>query len=205
MKEESGVRISEFLDGELPANEYDQLISDVEQAEHQQLLKNYARIGHAIRNESDIYSSIDVSQAVAEAIAGYKQSVEKSSTRNTAKASISFSGWLTSGWFKPAMGAAFASVVAMLTVVVNQNVAVVGNQDAIPAVAKQQVHAPENLDLAQFTRSSDEADGKVAAREELNNYLVNHARSASGNNYQGMVPYVRAVAYEPGQTTAPTK
>lgn len=198
MKDETGVRISEFLDGELFEKELDLLLVDMENSEAQQSLKNFSRISHAIRGENDTYSTIDVSQAVANAIAGMKpESAALAETRSTGIA-----GWLNSNWFKPALGAAFASVVAVVTVVVNQNAIVSNGSQGVPQVAQQQV-APKTYDLAQFARSSDDADKEidkdVAAREELNQYLVNHARSASGNNYQGMVPYVRAVAYEPGQ------
>ena len=196
MKDDTGVRISEFLDGELSATEIDQLMTDMQQQENQQALKDYARLGHAIRGESDVYSSIDVSQAVAEAIAREENSSEQV-TKHQTTASQS-TGWFNASWFKPAMGAAFASVVAIVTVVVNQNAVNVGDS-SIPAVAQQQQVTPQNIELVNFARSSVETDGNVAAREELNNYLVNHARSASGSNYQGMVPYVRAVAYEPDQ------
>jgi len=196
MKDDTGVRISEFLDGELSAKEIDQLMADMQQQENQQVLKDYARLGHAIRGESDIYSSIDVSQAVAEAIAAEENTVEQVAKHQTTASQST--GWFNASWFKPAMGAAFASVVAIVTVVVNQNAVNVGDP-SIPAVAQQQQVAPQNIELVNFARSSVETDGNVAAREELNNYLVNHARSASGSNYQGMVPYVRAVAYEPGQ------
>jgi len=197
MKDDTGVRISEFLDGELSATEIDQLMADMQQEENQQALKDYARLGHAMRGESDIYSSIDVSQAVAEAIAREENTSESVTKHQTA---VSHStGWFNAAWFKPAMGAAFASVVAIVTVVVNQNAVNVGDQSSVPAVAQQQQMLPQNIELVNFARSSAETDGNLAAREELNNYLVNHARSASGSNYQGMVPYVRAVAYEPGQ------
>jgi len=112
----------------------------------------------------------------------------------------SSTGFFASAWFKPVLGAAFASVVATLTIVVNQSATVDGISQGVPTVAQQQVQQPNNLELTNFARSSGNLETDLAAREELNNYLVNHSRSASGGNYQGMVPYVRAVAYEPGQT-----
>lgn len=195
MKDDTGIRISEFLDGELSDKELDQLMADVKQGDNKQVLNNYARVGHAMRGESDVYSSIDVSQAVAEAIADYEATAENSNVVSQTKSTT----WFNANWFKPAMGAAFASVVAIVTVVVNQNAVNVVGPAGIPAVAQQQSIAPDNIELVNFARSSVENQSNMAAREELNNYLVNHARSASGNNYQGMVPYVRAVAYEPGQ------
>lgn len=195
MKEESGVRISEFLDGELSDKELSSLIDDLQQTENKEQLQNFSRIGHAIRGESDVYSSIDVSQSVASAIAQLPAEQRQSVTAKKASA-----GFFASSWFKPALGAAFASVVAMLTIVVNQSVTVDGVSQAVPAVAQQQIQQPNNLELVNFARSSGNQETDMAAREELNNYLVNHSRSASGGNYQGMVPYVRAVAYEPGQT-----
>jgi len=194
MKEESGVRISEFLDGELSDKELDSLINDMEQTENREQLQRFARVGHAMRNENDVYSSIDVSDAVARAIADLP--LEQVSTSRETSAGFSL---FSSSWFKPALGAAFASVIAVFTVMVNQTVTTVDDNNAIPAVAKQQTLDANNLELTQFARSSEIAKDDPAVRNELNNYLVNHARSASGGNYQGMVPYVRAVAYEPGQ------
>jgi len=195
MKEESGVRISEFLDGELSDKELNSLMVDLRQAENKQQLQNFSRIGHALRGESDVYSSIDVSESVASAISQLQS--EQSQSVMTEKTT---SGFFASSWFKPALGAAFASVVAMLTIVVNQSVSVDGVSQGVPAVAQQQTLQPQNIELTNFARSSGTQETDMAAREELNNYLVNHSRSASGGNYQGMVPYVRAVAYEPGQT-----
>jgi len=195
MKEESGVRISEFLDGELSDKELNGLMADLQQAENKQQLQNFSRIGHALRGESDVYSSIDVSESVASAIAQLQP--EQSQSVTSEKTST---GFFASAWFKPALGAAFASVVAMLTIVVNQSVTIDGISQGVPAVAQQQIQQPNNLELVNFARSSGSQETDMAAREELNNYLVNHSRSASGGNYQGMVPYVRAVAYEPGQT-----
>jgi len=200
MKEESGVRISEFLDGELSDKELNSLMRDLQQSENKQQLKNFSRIGHALRGESDVYSSIDVSDSVASAIAQLKP--EQSQSVMPEKSTGRF---FASAWFKPALGAAFASVVAMLTIVVNQSVSIDGVSPGVPAVAQQQIQQPKNIELTAFARSSDAQKSGVqktdmAAREELNNYLVNHSRSASGGNYQGMVPYVRAVAYEQGQT-----
>jgi len=195
MKEESGVRISEFLDGELSDKELNGLMADLQQAENKQQLQNFSRIGHALRGESDVYSSIDVSESVASAI-----SQLQSEPRQSVASEKTSTGFFASAWFKPALGAAFASVVAMLTIVVNQSVTVDGISQGVPAVAQQQIQQPNNLELANFARSSGDQETDMAAREELNNYLVNHSRSASGGNYQGMVPYVRAVAYEPGQT-----
>lgn len=195
MKEESGVRISEFLDGELSTKELDSLSKDFQQADNRKQIQDFARIGHAMRGESDVYSSVDVSDAVARAIADMPMD------ESVTQAATSRSGFFASSWFKPVMGAAFASVVAMSTVLLNQTVTIVSdNNSAVPAVAQQQIVAPKNLQLTQFAKSSEEKQMDVAAREELNNYLVNHARSASGGNYQGMVPYVRAVSYEPGET-----
>lgn len=194
MKEESGVRISEFLDGELSTKELDSLSKDLQQADNRKQIQDFARIGHAMRGESDEYSSIDVSDAVARAIAEMPMDV------SVTQAATSRSGFFSSSWFKPVMGAAFASVVALSTVLLNQTVTIVADNGAVPAVAQQQIVASKNLQLTQFAKSSEEEQMDVAAREELNNYLVNHARSASGGNYQGMVPYVRAVAYEPGET-----
>lgn len=194
MKEESGVRISEFLDGELSAKELDSLCKDFQQADNRKQIKDFSRIGHAMRGESDVYSSVDVSDAVARAIADMPMD------ESVIQAATSRSGFFSSSWFKPVMGAAFASVVAMSTVLLNQTVTIVADNSAVPAVAQQQIVAPKNIHLTQFAKSSEEKQMDVAAREELNNYLVNHARSASGGNYQGMVPYVRAVAYEPGET-----
>lgn len=194
MKEESGVRISEFLDGELSAKELDSLCKDFQQADNRKQIQDFSRIGHAMRGENDVYSSIDVSDAVACAIADMPMD------ESVTQAGTSRSGFFSSSWFKPVMGAAFASVVAMSTVLLNQTVTIVADNSAVPAVAQQQIVTPKNLQLTQFAKSSEEKQMDVAAREELNNYLVNHARSASGGNYQGMVPYVRAVAYEPGET-----
>ena len=194
MKEETGVRISEFLDGELADKEIDALLKDLQETDNIELLQSYSRLGHAVRGESDAYSTIDVSKAVASAIA---EIPAEQSTTQIEKSSDK--GFFASGWFKPVMGAAFASVVAMFTVVLNQSVTNVADNHSIPAVAQQQSINPESIQLKQFARSSDSTEMDVAVREELNNYLVNHSRSASGGNYQGMVPYVRAVAYEPGQ------
>lgn len=194
MKEESGVRISEFLDGELSTKELDSLSKDLQQADNRKQIQDFARIGHAMRGESDEYSSIDVSDAVTRAIADMPMD------ESVTQAATSRSGFFSSSWFKPVMGAAFASVVALSTVLLNQTVTIVADNGAVPAVAQQQIVASKNLQLTQFAKSSEEEQMDVAAREELNNYLVNHARSASGGNYQGMVPYVRAVAYEPGET-----
>lgn len=198
MKEESGVRISEFMDGELSDKELDSLCKDFQQADNRKQIQDFARIGHAMRGESDVYSSIDVSDAVARAIADIP--MDEPATQ----AATSRSGFFSSSWFKPVMGAAFASVVAMSTVLLNQTVTIVADNSTVPAVAQQEIVAPKNIQLTQFAKSSEEKQmdvtDKIAAREELNNYLVNHARSASGGNYQGMVPYVRAVAYEPGET-----
>ena len=194
MKEESGVRISEFLDDELSTKELDSLSKDFQQADNRKQIQDFARIGHAMRGESDVYSSIDVSDAVTRAIADMPMD------ESVTQAATSRSGFFSSSWFKPVMGAAFASVVALSTVLLNQTVTIVADNGAVPAVAQQQIVAPKNLQLTQFAKSSEEEQMDVAAREELNNYLVNHARSASGGNYQGMVPYVRAVAYEPGET-----
>lgn len=194
MKEESGVRISEFLDGELSTKELDSLSKDFQQADNRKQIQDFARIGHAMRGESDEYSSIDVSDVVARAIADMPMD------ESVTQAATSRSGFFSSSWFKPVMGAAFASVVAMSTVLLNQTVTIVADNSAVPTVAQQQIVTPKNLQLTQFAKSSEEEQMDVAAREELNNYLVNHARSASGGNYQGMVPYVRAVAYEPGET-----
>lgn len=194
MKEESGVRISEFLDGELSDKELDSLSKDFQQTDNRKQIQDFARIGHAMRGENDVYSSIDVSDAVARAIADIP--MDEPATQ----AATSRSGFFSSSWFKPVMGAAFASVVAMSTVLLNQTVTIVADNSAVPAVAQQQIVEPKNLQLTQFAKSSEEEQMDVATREELNNYLVNHARSASGGNYQGMVPYVRAVAYEPGET-----
>ena len=194
MKEESGVRISEFLDGELSDKELDSLIKDMKQTENREQLQRFSRASHAMRNESDAYSSIDVSDAVARAIADLP--VEQVSTSRESSAGFSL---FSNNWFKPALGAAFASVIAVFTVMVNQTVTTVADNDVIPAVAKQQTLDANNLELTQFARSSETVEEDSAVRNELNNYLVNHSRSASGGNYQGMVPYVRAVAYEPGQ------
>lgn len=197
MKEEPSVRISEFLDGELSDKELNSLANDFQQSDNRKQMQDFARIGHAMRGESDVYSSIDVSDAVARAIADLPMDEQSVQTKSSG------SGFFASSWFKPVMGAAFASVVAMSTVLLNQTVTVVADHGAVPAVAKQQITAPNNIQLTQFSKSSAEeqkdATAKLAVREELNNYLVNHARSASGGNYQGMVPYVRAVAYEPGE------
>ncbi|MCK4709382.1 MAG: hypothetical protein KAU21_12260 [Gammaproteobacteria bacterium] len=198
MKEETGVRISEFLDGELSDKELDALLKEIQQSDNKELLQSYSRMGHAIRGESDVYSTIDVSAAVASAIAELPVEHASSTTASTARSTSKV--FFASSWFKPVMGAAFASVVAMFTVVLNQSVTNVVDNGAVPAIAQQQVISPENIELNQFARSSESAEMDVAVREELNNYLVNHSRSASGGNYQGMVPYVRAVAYEPGQT-----
>jgi negative regulator of sigma E activity len=199
MKEESGVRISEFLDGELSDKELNSLANDFQQADNRKQMQDFARIGHAMRGESDVYSSIDVSDAVARAIADLP--MDESATTQTIPTR---SGIFSSSWFKPVMGAAFASVVAMSTVLLNQTVTITADNGAVPAVAQQNIETPKNLQLTQFAKSSEaeqqDVEAKIAAREELNNYLVNHARSASGGNYQGMVPYVRAVAYEPGET-----
>lgn len=194
MKEETGVRISEFLDGELADKELDVLLKDIQQADSKELLQRFSRVGHAIRGEKDVYSSIDVSSAVASAIAELplEQKVA-SASKSPAK------GLFASSWFKPVMGAAFASVVAMFTIVLNQSVTNISDNQAIPAVAQTQTIKPESIKLQQFARSSESEEMDLVVREELNNYLVNHSRSASGGNYQGMVPYVRAVAYEPGQ------
>jgi len=197
MKEESGVRISEFLDGELSDKELDSLTKDLLQADNKKQLQDFSRIGHAMRGESDVYSSIDVSDAVASAIANLPDETAELSV----KSQPSRQGLFSSNWFKPAMGAAFASIVAVFTVMVNQTVTTVADNQIVPTVAQQQSPSikPENINLTQFARNSEENSVDTEVREELNNYLVNHARSASGGNYQGMVPYVRAVAYEPGQ------
>lgn len=194
MKEELGVRISEFLDGELSDKELDSLANDFQQTDNRKQVQDFARIGHAMRGESDVYSSIDVSDAVARAIADLPMD------EAVAQSAPADSGFFSSSWFKPVMGAAFASVVAMSTVLLNQTLTITADNGAVPAVAQQNIETPKNLQLTQFAKSSDAEQQDVAAREELNNYLVNHARSASGGNYQGMVPYVRAVAYEPGET-----
>ncbi|MDH5425432.1 MAG: sigma-E factor negative regulatory protein [Gammaproteobacteria bacterium] len=196
MKEESGVRISEFLDGELSIKDLNSLSRDCQQAENRKQIQDFARIGHAIRGESDVYTSIDVSDAVARAIADLPLAAPESAQRSER----SQRGIFSSGWFKPLLGATFASAVAVFTVLVNQTVSTVSDNHAIPAVAQQQAITPENIELTQFARNSENSEVDVAVRNELNNYLVNHARSVSGGNYQGMVPYVRAVAYEPGQT-----
>ena len=201
MKEESGVRISEFLDGELSDKELNSLIKDAQQTENRDQMQRFARIGHAMRGESDVYSSIDVSDAVVRAIADLPADVVKQS----AQAESSRSDLFSSSWFKPVMGAAFASVVAISTVLVNQTVSTVADSGAVPNVAQQQLSTPKNVQLTQFAKSSDNKSMDTEVREELNNYLVNHARSASGGNYQGMVPYVRAVAYEPGKIKSDEK
>ncbi|MDH5517343.1 MAG: RseA family anti-sigma factor [Gammaproteobacteria bacterium] len=193
MKDESGVRLSEFLDGELNEKELAALIKDAQQPEQQRQLRDFARIGHAMRAESDIYSSIDVSVAVAQAVAN----IADENSESSESVSPSATGLFTSAWFKPAMGAAFATVVAVFTVMVNQSVTSVTDHQTIPVVAQQQLINPETIKLSQFEQTSEQEVVDLAVREELNNYLVNHARSASGGNYQGMVPYVRAVAYEP--------
>ena len=195
MKEESGVRISEFLDGELSDKELDSLSKDVQQADNRKQMQGFARIGHAMRGESDVYSSIDVSDAVARAIADLPMDRAELSTQTEPPRT----GIFSSNWFKPVMGAAFASVVAISTVLVNQTVSTVADNGAVPVVAQQQITPAKNTQLTHFAKSSEEKQMDTAVREELNNYLVNHARSASGGNYQGMVPYVRAVAYESGK------
>lgn len=196
MKEESGVRISEFLDGELSVKELDSLNSDFQQSDNREQVQSFSRIGHAMRAENDVYTSIDVSDAVARAIADLPMDVPES----VAQSERSQTGFFSSNWFKPLLGATFASAVAVFTVLVNQTVTTVADNNAIPAVAQQQTLNPNNIELTQFARNSENSEVEVAVRDELNNYLVNHARSVSGGNYQGMVPYVRAVAYEPGQT-----
>ena len=197
MKEETGVRISEFLDGELSDKELDVLLKEMQQGDNKELLQRFSRMGHTLRGESDVYSNIDVSKAVASAIADLP--VEHQSSTATSTTRSSEKGFFASSWFKPVMGAAFASVVAMFTVVLNQSVTHVADNPSVPVVAQQDIK-PGNIELNQFARSSGTTEMDLAVREELNNYLVNHSRSASGGNYQGMVPYVRAVAYEPGQT-----
>lgn len=199
MKEESGVRISEFLDGELSDKELNALANDVEQSENREQMQRFARIGHAIRGERDTYSSIDVSDAVARAIA---ELPADDVTNSSAQVESARSGLFSSSWFKPVMGAAFASVVAMFTVLVNQTVTTVADTGVVPTIAQQSKSIPNDI---QFAKNSEDKPMDTEVREELNNYLVNHARSASGGNYQGMVPYVRAVAYEPGQKTEQIK
>ncbi|MDH5392183.1 MAG: sigma-E factor negative regulatory protein [Gammaproteobacteria bacterium] len=193
MKEESGVRISEFLDGELSDKELDHLSRHIQQAENKKQLQRFARIGHALRAESDIYSSIDVSQAVANAIAKLPHEIPERSAQPQSAVLAMFS----SNWFKPAIGATFAAVVAVFTVMLNQTVTGVADNPAIETLAQQQINNHKTINITQLAENAEEIDVDLAVREELNNYLVNHARSASGGNYQGMVPYVRAVAYEP--------
>ena len=193
MKEESGVRISEFLDGELSDKELARLSQDIQQTDSKSQLQRFARIGHALRSESDVYSSIDVSEAVANAIVNLGE--EK--TVSSAQSAPSREG-LFSNWFKPVLGVAFASTIAVFTVLVNQTLTTVADNQSLSVVAKQQVNKAHEIDLTQLASKNENKEMDLAVREELNNYLVNHARSASGGNYQGMVPYVRAVAYEAG-------
>ena len=193
MKEESGVRISEFLDGELTDKELARLSLDIQQTDNKSQFQRFARIGHVLRGESDVYSSIDVSEAVANAI----ENLGEDKTVSSAQSATSRQG-LFSNWFKPVLGAAFASVIAVFTVLVNQTLTTEEGSQSLPAVAQQQVNKTHEIDLTQLASKNENKEMDIAVREELNNYLVNHSRSASGGNYQGMVPYVRAVAYEAG-------
>lgn len=199
MKEDIELRISEFLDGELASAEVDQLLNDCRSEQYQQTILRYQKIGHAMRAETAAYHSRDISQSVAAVIANLAdEPVAAASSDRAAK-----TGWLqdilTGAWLKPALGVAFASSVAVLTIFVNQQQTdSASGAGSTPVLAEQGAFTPVTIELSRFERQSDDTGNEaVAVREQLNNYLVSHARSASGTNYQGMVPYVRVVAYEP--------
>jgi negative regulator of sigma E activity len=147
----------------------------------------------------------DISQSVADAIARLPAEAAKSQGDISQPVKSHWLQDILAGtWLKPALGVAFASSVAVLTIFVNQqqttNTTVTASAGAATVLADKAAFTPVSIELSHFDRQSvadNDTENKTAVREQLNNYLVSHARSTSGTNYQGMVPYVRVVAYEP--------
>jgi negative regulator of sigma E activity len=195
MTDKMNEQLSAYLDDAGSAHELDNLIKESRSQAVHETIQRYQLIGSVLSGDKNRYAHSDIAQRVMAAIENEQLHRSGSTSQSV--------NWLTSllsvSWFKPLAGVAVAGFVATITILVSQGQFQPGQSGQIQTLAgNQQNYTPLKIELAADIPALNEPEAQ--RRQQVNNYLVNHSRSAAGSSYQGMVPYVRAVAFEPAET-----
>lgn len=196
-------KISAFLDNDMHRDEL-MSFSLSSESDDVKIAQRYQMVGDALRGEMSDSSFIDVSSAVRDAVAeipmaetATEQSSQQSSQQSIKSGSVDKSFWNLSAWFKPVAGMAMAVTVAvvMVVTVTEQDgagiVPVATNVDSQPAAVQ-----PASVQLAVDTAPSNSG-------APVNQHLVNqHLEFATQDTLQGRLPYVRAVSFEPNNSSS---
>ncbi len=195
-------KLSAHLDGEI---HHDELMSFSLSSEKEDAATavRYQLIGDVLRGETSELSTLDVSNAVSQAlanenIAGAVTPQPAAKPANNAGKAAASGSWFSTGWLRPLGGMAVAATVAVVMVVaVTQQPAQTGAQMAAvqPVVP---VERPVSLSVAQETPAASVTKSvPVVNNPELIPYLNQHF--ATQGTLQSRMPYVRAVSYESGK------
>jgi len=188
-------KISAFIDNDIHRDEIMSfsLSGDVEDAATAQ---RYQLIGDALRGELQDADFIDVSSGVREALANENISdVMKASETpviDTPKTGL----FDLAALFRPAVGMAFAVMVAVLLVV---TVSQQETQSLAPIAANTDVKPAINTTTVAVKKVANDTNSVTAETKQdvdMNPYLNNHLEFATQDALQGRLPYVRAVSYE---------
>lgn len=132
MTEHQQEKLSALLDGQLDADAMQDL---VENAAHRERWFRYQLVGAMLRGEAKEGQSIDISAAVAAAVAAEPQYVQASASAPSAWAR--FKLWVGQrNWVRPAANVAVAASVAVVAIVGIQNLQPI--DDGAPAVESTQ-------------------------------------------------------------------
>lgn len=194
-------KISAFLDGDMHRDELMSFSLSAE-TDDAKVAQRYQMLGDTLRGEMSDSSFVDVSHAVREALA--EENIVEQMSSATSQSSASLLGITASAttagkstafdlsaWFKPVAGMAVAASVAVVMVVsVNQQ-----ESTSIAPVAT----VIEAQPIVQLAAEDIAGNKNVAGNKatDLNPYINQHLEFATQDTFQGRLPYVRAVSFEP--------
>lgn len=182
-------QLSALMDGELDANESDQLIQSLchnEASDEQACWERYHLIGDALKNNLPGIIKHDLSSRVSAALADEPTVLAPRRLRIRWKRVA-----------KPLAGAAIAASVASVSIVGLR--LMLPEQAAVGTVASST--SVDSLPLPQdgIARVADTEGNAALKRDDresrLNSYLVNHSEFAMPAGIQALPPYMRVVGY----------
>ncbi len=188
MSEYSREQISALMDGELENESKTTLQALINNDEHRQIWAHYHLIGECLRGNLSKYFDPNIADRISTAIKDEPTILAPKHATN---------------FFKPIMGFAIAASVAVVVILGVQQTSL------NPVTTPTQTIASHQPDLSNHQLVTNvavkpatqqvkplPATMPVDARSRLNRYLVNYNDYSANAGMQGMLPYVRIVAYE---------
>lgn len=179
-------RVSALLDGELVADEARSLFDRVEEREElQKAWGSYHLIGDIMRGEGRRHDSLGIADQVRQQISSEPAIIASPRRKGGRQARPA------SRWARPAVGAALAASVAVMTVYLLPQLPL-GAGGGGEQLAATPSDAPY-LEIS-GTRWKNLSEPKVES--QLNRYLVDHNEFASSSSMSGVIPYASFVTYD---------